>query len=587
MDAVTLEVMRNALQSIAEEMGAVLIRTALSPNIKDRKDCSTAIYTGDGRLVAQAEHIPLHLGLMQSVVKEVLRAYPREKLSPGDALIINDPYISGSHLPDICIFMPVFLGQEVIAIMANLAHHVDVGGMTPGSTPANATSIFQEGLRIPPVKIMKGGQLDEELMYLLSRNVRTPFEFNGDIRAQLAANAAGRKRFLELVQKYGIKMVQEYLEELIDYSERSLRQAIKKIPRGSWDYTDYLEGDGVSTGRLAIHARVTVREDSILVDFTGTSPQARGPFNSTRGVTLACVYYGVKSVLDPGLPSNEGIARPLEVITPEGTLVNPRFPAPVSNANINTAQRIADVVLGAFARVLPERVPAASSGTMGLLTIGGIDPRTGEHYSYVETYGGGQGATCRGDGLDGVHTNMTNTRNTPTEVMEIAYPVLVNCYSLRPDTGGPGKYRGGVGLRREITLLGHRAQVTLSSERALLRPWGLRGGLPGACSQNILVLPGGREEARPSKVTEEMGPGTRIVFLTPGGGGYGPVEERDPGMVARDVRWGLVSPEKAREDYGVEVQGEGVGGREPGQPAGQGGTGINGRKTRDGELESN
>ncbi|PKM84070.1 MAG: 5-oxoprolinase [Firmicutes bacterium HGW-Firmicutes-13] len=551
IDAVTLEVMRNALQSIAEEMGAALIRTALSPNIKDRKDCSTAVYTRDGRLVAQAEHIPLHLGLMQSVVKEVLKRYPREKLSPGDALIINDPYISGSHLPDICIFLPVFYQGEIAAVMANLAHHVDVGGMTPGSTPTSSTSIYQEGIRIPPVKIMKRGRLDENIMELLSHNVRTSFEFKGDISAQVAANAVGMKRFLELIDKHGMEKVQIYLEEMISYSERCLRKEISNIPKGSWEYTDYLEGDGITEDPIAIKARVTINEDTIKVDFQGTDKQVRGPVNSTRGVTLACVYYAVKAVLCPDIPSNEGVALPLEVITPEGTLVNPNYPAPVSNANINTAQRIADVILGAFSLFLPEKVTAASAGTMGLFTIGGIDPRSGEHYSYVETYGGGQGATCGEDGMDGVHTNMTNTLNTPTEVIEMTYPLLVNKYGLRSDTEGPGKYRGGMGLCREITILEHTAQATLSSERGKIKPWGLHGGKPGANSRNIFKYENGREEVMPAKITAEVKAGTKIIYLTPGGGGFGPPLERDLDLVARDVKWELISLERAEKEYGV------------------------------------
>lgn len=551
IDAVTLEVMRNALQSVAEEMGATLIRTALSPNIKDRKDCSTAVYTRDGRLAAQAEHIPLHLGLMQSVVKEVLKRYPKEKLFPGDALIVNDPYISGSHLPDICIFLPVFYRGDIAAVMANLAHHVDVGGITPGSTPTISTSIYQEGIRIPPIKIVKEGRINKDIMELLSHNVRTSFEFKGDIRAQIAANMVGMKRFLELIDKHGRDKVQLYLEELISYSERCLRNEIRKIPEGSWEYTDYLEGDGISEEPLTVKARLTVKEDSIKVDFQGTDKQVKGPVNSTRGVTLACVYYAVKAVLCPDIPSNEGIALPLEVITPRGTLVNPNYPAPVSNANINTAQRIADVILGAFSLFLPEKVTAASAGTMGLFTIGGLDPRSGEHYSYVETYGGGQGATCRGDGMDGVHTNMTNTLNTPTEVIEMTYPLMVNRYGLRPDTEGPGKYRGGMGLCREISVLNHTPQATLSSERGKFKSWGLEGGKPGANSQNIFVFKDGKEEIMPTKITTEVPPGTKIIYCTPGGGGYGSPLEREPELVARDVKWELITLERAEKEYGV------------------------------------
>ncbi len=561
-DPIVIEVMRNAFQSVAEEMGVALVRTALSTNIKDRRDCSTGIYTEEGELVAQAEHIPLHLGLMPAVVKSVLEHFPADNLREGEAIIINDPYISGSHLPDVCVITPVFYQGEIIAIAANLAHHVDMGGISPGSMSATATEIFQEGIRIPPLKILKSGKINKDIMDLISHNVRTSGEFWGDIYAQLAANNVGAGRFLELVQKYGAQNIKKHMEALIKYTERRLRERLKILPCGVYSFCDYLEGDGIKEEKIKIEVQLKIRRDLLKVDFTGTADQVEGPVNCTRPVALACVFFVVKSVVDPCIPSNEGISRLLEVITPEGSLVNPRFPAAVANANINTAQRVADVILGAFAQAVPERVTAASTGSMSLFTIGGIDTRKEKYYSYVETYGGGQGAKVDQDGMDGIHTNMTNTRNAPVEVMEREYPLRVEKYSLRPGTGGAGKFRGGMGLRREITVLGEKSIVSLNTERKKILPWGLNGGKRAKGSLCLIQAPGDlapRELA--SKVTQKVYFGTKITLCTAGGGGFGNPLERDPLSVREDVLNGLVTKEKAREDYGVVFK-KGSGGLE-------------------------
>ena len=552
MDPITLEVMRNAFQSAAEEMGAALIRTALSPNIKDRRDCSTGVYSAGGELVAQAEHIPLHLGLMPSVVKSTLSIFPVESLEPGDAIITNDPYVSGSHLPDICIISPFFHEGRCLGIVANLAHHVDIGGIAPGGMPTISTEIFQEGIRIPPIRIMRGGELAQEVMALLATNVRTSRELVGDIQAQLAANNVGQRRLLEIVEKYNPDQAAFYMDELVAYSERRMRARIKELPIGRFEFEDYLEGDGITDARLTIRVGLEINPDGILVDFTGTSPQTRGSVNCTRAVTLACTYFALKSAIEPELPSTGGTFRAVEVITPEGSLLNPRFPAPVSNANINTSQRIADVVLGALAQALPKQVPAASSGSMGLFTIGGLDPRSGRYYSYVETYGGGQGATWNQDGMDGVHTNMTNTRNTPVEVIEIAYPLRVERYGLVQDTDGPGRQRGGLGLTRELVVLDHAPVMSWGSDRLELSPWGLEGGGSGGGVSTWLENPDGAKESLPSKVTREVAPGSKIVLRTAGGGGYGPVGERDPEAVKRDLAEGFISPERAQTVYGAK-----------------------------------
>jgi len=552
IDPVTLEVLRNALQSVAEEMGAVLIRTALSPNIKDRRDCSTAIYNPAGDLVAQAEHIPLHLGLMPAVVKKVLEFFPPENLAPGDAVMINDPYVSGSHLPDVCIISPVFAGNRLLAVVANLAHHVDMGGAVPGSMSTSATEIFQEGIRIPPVKISSKGQINVDLLKVLAHNVRTTAEFYGDVQAQLSANQVGCKRLQELEQKAGAETLKDYMDEIINYTERRLRTALRDIPQGTYQFTDYLEGDGISDDLIKISACVRIDGNGVKVDFTGTSPQVKGPVNATRGVTLACVYFAVKAVADPDLPASEGIARVVEVITPAGTLVNPCFPAPVAHANINTAQRITDVVLGALAQAVPHKVTAAGTGSMSNFTIGGRDARQ-RYYSYVETYGGGQGAKYNQDGMDGVHVNMTNTMNTPVEVIEMNYPLRVEKYALIPDTGGPGEFRGGTGLAREITVL-EDAVVSLSTERNTIKPWGLQKGLPGRPSRCYIKVPGGEREEIPGKVTREVPGGTTIILETAGGGGFGQPCRRDPAAVRQDVVNGLVSKTAAMEFYKLDLE---------------------------------
>ncbi|NLV81593.1 MAG: hydantoinase B/oxoprolinase family protein [Synergistaceae bacterium] len=559
VDAITLEVMRNALQSVAEEMGVTLIRTALSINIKDRRDCSTAIYSLNGDLVAQAEHIPLHLGIMPTIMKGILKVYPKEKLKDGDAIVINDPYVSGSHLPDVCIFSPVFYDEKLVAFAANLAHHSDIGGIVPGGMPINATEIFQEGIRIAPVKIRKEGVIDEELVGFITNNVRTPSEWRGDMEAQLAANNVGDRRIKELIEKYGLDHLMEYMEEIMNYSERRFLSRLKEMPKGEYSFEDALEincNDDSVEKTIPIKATISVHEDEIVVDFTGTGGQIKGSLNCTLAVTTACVYYAIKAMTDPGIPSNSGAYRNIKVVAPLGTIVNPKFPAAVSNANINTSQRITDCLFGALAKILPDRAMAACAGTMSLFTIGGIDPRKDTYYSYVETYAGGMGAVSNLDGMDGVQTNMTNTRNTPTEVMEMAYPIFVTKYALIPETEGAGEFRGGLGLTREVVLLDHDAYVTLSTERSFTEPWGLFGGKPGAHSECLLEAPDGTRTPLPARMSKIIPANHKIVYRTPGGGGMGNPFSRDPKLVLKDVIAEYISPKRAREVYGVAINTE-------------------------------
>ena len=550
VDAVSVEVLRNALQSAAEEMGKTLIRTAFSTNIKDRLDASAAVYTPEGDLVAQAEHIPLHLGLMPSVVREVLKIHPPQTLHPGDALLINDPYISGSHLPDIFLITPVFFEGRLVAIVSNIAHHVDVGGLAPGSMSVKATEIFQEGLRIPGVKLIKQGEIDPDMLRLIQVNVRTSSVTLGDLYAQMAANNVGGKRIIEMIEKYGHDHVQACMQAILDYSERRMRHALAEVPVGSYTFTDYLEGDGVEEYDIPIHVNIHVDGEEVTLDFTGTSPQTKGPVNSTLGVTKACAYYAIKAMCDPDIPTNAGAFRVIHVKAPSGTVVNPDFPAPVSNANINTAQRIADTILGALADVLPHRAIAACSGTMNNFTIGGYDKESREYFSYVETYGGGQGGMRGLDGMDGVHTNMTNTLNTPSEVMEQSFPFRVERYGFAEGTGGAGEFSGGMGLVREIVIEADDVTVSLSTERRQRAPWGLFGGMPGGKSECWLVEPNGEKHLLPSKSTLTVHTGSRIILKTSGGGGYGDPSKRSAERIQQDVDHGRITQEQAKQWYG-------------------------------------
>ncbi|OLS40072.1 hydantoinase B/oxoprolinase family protein [Bacillus sp. MRMR6] len=558
IDGITLEVMKNAFYTIAEEMGVTLIRTALSTNIKDRMDCSTAIYTKNGDLVAQAEHVPLHLGLMPSVVHEVLKLFPPDLLKEGDAILINDPYISGSHLPDIFMISPIFLHGKLVGLAANIAHHVDVGGLSPGSMSVKATEIFHEGLRIPAVRIQREGVLDQEMIRLLEKNVRTGKEVLGDIYAQLAANKVAETRLIDLIEKHSVDFVFDCMEEIMNYSDRRMRAAITKVPNGSYQFKDILEGDGITEDELEIQALVKVAEDTIEVDFTGSAKQTQGPVNSTHGVTNACVYYALKAILDSEVPPNAGTYRSIKIHAPKGTIVNPNFPAPVSNANSNTSQRITDTIFGALVQVLPERSMAACSGTMNGFAIGGFDPEKESYFSYVETYGGGQGGLLDLDGMDGVHTNMTNTLNTPVEVMEQTFPFFVNKYGLIDGSGGAGKFRGGLGMERELTLLGDDFTITLMSDRQKHQPWGLFNGKGGQTSSCTLVTPEGEKMALSSKVTMKADKGSKIRLATAGGGGYGSPFERDPQFVLKDVVLGHIDFQQAKEDYGVVLEEEGI-----------------------------
>jgi len=435
IDPITLEVIRNALQSAAEEMGATLKRTGYSPNIKERKDLSCALFNPKAEMIAQAEHIPVHLGAMISSVEMTIQTFSKD-LHPGDAIILNDPYMGGTHLPDITLISPIFYKDEIVGFSANRAHHADVGGITPGSLPGSSTEIYQEGIIIPPVKLFEKGELKEDLLALIVKNVRTPEERAGDIKAQVSANRIGEKRLLDLIEKYGRETFLTTMEEILNYSERMMKAQIRRFPKGSFEATDFMDNDGVSDDPVKLQVTVTVEGESLSFDFNGTDPQREGNINAVSAVTASSTFFTVRAVTDPSIPANSGCYRPLRIFIPEGSVLNARPPAAVSAANVETSQRIVDLLLRAFARIIPDRVIAGCQGTMNTFTIGGIDPRNGKPYAYCETIAGGQWARPNADGMDGVHTNMTNTLNTPIEALEIAYPLLVERYEFNPSTGG-------------------------------------------------------------------------------------------------------------------------------------------------------
>ena len=554
VNAASLEVMRNSLFSVAEEMGAVLVRAAYSTNIKDRRDCSCAIYTSRGELTAQAEHIPLHLGIMPSAVRGLLSYCEDHSIGMelGDVFLFNDPFITGSHTWDLMVATPVFHGGEVQAIVGNLAHHADIGEHK-GHV---ATEALDEGIRIPPVKIMKGGVLDEEILSLVRSNVRIE-EVGRDLLAQIGANARGAERLQELIGRHRADGLRRYMDALMDYSERRLRAAISRLPQRQASFEDYIEGDGVTDDLVKIRVTVSVEGSEILIDFAGTDPMVTGPINSPLPVTMACAGYCVKSLVDPDAPSNEGIYRPIRVEAPEGSLVNAVYPAAVAYANSVTCMRLVDTILGAFAEILPDRVCAASTGTMNALNIKGVDPGTGRFYGYIETYAGGWGAMRGMDGLDATHTHMTNTRNAPVEAIEIAYPLRVHRYGIVVDSEGTGERRGGVGITREIEAVDHTATLGGRGDRVKIKPWGLEGGKEASGSRYYKRLRDGENVSLPSKFQGIiLKPGERIVIETAGGGGWGDPHARDSELVRRDVVEGLITLERAREAYCVAIDPE-------------------------------
>jgi N-methylhydantoinase B len=525
LDPIALEIFKNLFISVAEEMGATLGRTAYSPNIKERRDFSCACFLSDGQMIAQAAHIPVHLGAMPASVRAALEAF--DAWTPGDLVVLNDPYLGGTHLPDITMVSPVFAeGLEAPQFfVASRAHHADVGGMSPGSMPL-ATEIYQEGLIIPPVKVAEGGHTVQAILDIILRNVRTPTERRGDLAAQMAAHRVGERRLGEIVTRYGLEETLRYANGLLAYAERLTRAAIRRMPDGVYVFADEMDDDGNPGGQLLemgagprIQASVTVDDGEMTVDFAGSSPAVAGPLNAVRAITESATWYVARCVAGSDIPANSGAFAAVRVLAPRGSILDAEPPHAVAGGNVETSQRIVDVVLGALARALPNRIPAASLGTMNNLTIGGVDTERSAPFAYYETVGGGAGAGPDGDGLSGVHVHMTNTLNTPVEALEYAYPFRVRRYALRPGSGGRGAHLGGDGLIREIEFL-CPATVTILSERRRTVPYGLNGGEPGAPGRNVLIR-GGKKQDLPGKVEFEARQGDVLSMRTPGGGGWG------------------------------------------------------------------
>jgi N-methylhydantoinase B len=520
-DPVELAIFRSGVHSIAEEMGAALRRTALSPNIKERRDYSCAIFDGQARVIAMGDHMPVHLGSMPMSVAAAVAAI---RFAPGDIAVLNDPYAGGTHLPDITMVLPVFLAvaDQPSFYVSTRAHHADVGGAFPGSM-GPAREIYQEGIRIPPVRIVRAGEIDREMLNLILLNVRTPQEREGDLAAQIGACRVGEQRILEMVGKYGEDRLCALTGELLDYSERLVCAELRRMPAGEFVAEDWLDDDGIDDKPIKIRVRIRIdpMAESIQVDFTGSSPQVAGSVNAVRAITLSASFYVLRCLLERDAPATAGILRPLTLVTPPGSIVDARPPAPVAGGNVETSQRIVDVLLRALAQAIPDRIPAASAGTMSNLTIGGIDPRTGQPFTYYETAAGGMGARPGLDGISGVQTHMTNSLNTPIEALEYAYPFRVRCYAYREGSGGEGKFRGGDGLIREIELLA-AAQVTLLAERRKFRPWGLQGGEDGAAGRATVVKAATGEVIElPGKCSLHLEAGDVLRIETPGGGGWG------------------------------------------------------------------
>jgi len=537
VDPVTLEILRNQLESVAAEMGHVLIRGAYSPNIKERQDCSTALFDADGRMIAQAEHIPVHLGAMPDAVAVVLEKDPK----PGDVFVVNDPFAGGTHLPDVTLVSPVAPDGEIVGFAVSRAHHADVGGSAPGSMPPGAREIFEEGLRLPAVRLVDGGDPNEGVRDLLLANVRTPDEREADLRAQRAANDRAETRVGELLDEHGSTLLDAF-DAVVDYSRERVETEIGELPDGTYRARDVLEGDGVTDAEVPIEVAVTVDGAALDVDFAGTADQVGGNVNAPFSVAKSAVYFVVRAITDPEIPPNHGCYEPVSITAPEGSLLDPRPPAAVVGGNVETSQRVTDVTLAALAEAVPDLVPAGGQGTMNNLIVG---DRAGG-FTYYETIAGGFGGRPAKDGMDGVQVGMTNTLNTPVEALETAYPLRVERYALRPSSGGDGRHRGGLGIERTVTVETD-ATVSLLTERRRIAPRGLDGGEDGAVGENRID-----GEPVPAKTSVDVAAGATVSVRTPGGGGHGDPAERDPDARERDRRDGKV------DDRSSEADGDGV-----------------------------
>ena len=555
-DPATFEIIKNSLYKIAEEMRVVLAKTAFSPLLKSAGDYSCGVFDAKGEMVAQGPDLPIHLGSMPDAVRAVVAAFAPD-VHDGDVFIHNDPYFGGSHLPDVNVVRPAFYDGRLIGYACLRAHWPDVGSATPGSYGA-VTNIFGEGLRLPPLRLISRGTLNVDLEKLILANVRTPDERKGDLGAQLAATLRATERLQALARRYGAKELIATMAAVMDYSERLMRATLMDLPDGEGAFEDFCDGDGVAddpSGKDApfwIRLSVKKRADRLLVDFAGTDPQVKGPMNAPLSVTASGVYCGLKTAIDPNnlIPPNSGCWRAITITAPKGSVVNAEFPAPVVYANHEMSHRVADMVMGALVHFMPRQVMACSQGTSAILTLGGTDPRTARPYVSYETVKGGFGARPNKDGINVVASGISNTMNTPVEILEMAFPVRIERYEVNPDSGGAGRHRGGCGARRVWRMLSD-AIGTLCMERMTSPPFGLLGGKPGAAAVVTLTTPDGATRHLPSKGAFSWPAGAVVDMVTPGSGGFGPPAERDPVQIGRDLLDGYVSGAAAERDYGI------------------------------------
>jgi N-methylhydantoinase B len=551
VDPITFAVIKNALDTIADDMAYAVMRTARSPIVRDVLDYSVTLCDRHGRILSQAKTVALHLGAVPDAMDVVMERFG-DGLTAGDVVVLNDPYAGGMHLPDIFMFKPVFLGERLSGFMVVIAHHCDVGGRVPGSNASDSTEIFQEGLRIPPMKLFEAGRPNHTLFSLIRANVRLPDLVIGDLDAQHATCSLGERDFLRLAERHGIETLEAYFDRLIDYGEALTRKAIASWPDGTYRFTDFIDGDGFSLDPIPICCAVTVAGDHLHVDFAGSSPQVRGAINSTFSFVKSSTYLTVRCALDHEVPNNAGVYRCITVTAPVGSILNPRMPAPVA-ARALTGYRVVDTVMGALAQIVPHKVMAAGEGGNTVVAIGGYQGEACEPFILVDMINGAWGGRADQDGIEGVTNPSQNMSNLPVETLESRYPIRVESYGLRPDSGGVGQFRGGLGLTRSYRLLADEAVLQMRADRTDHRPYGLFGGGPGAASRNFISEPGGDLQPLPGKVTLRITRGTLVRHDQAGGGGYGPVSARDPGRIRADVADGKVSAAAARVDYGMEI----------------------------------
>ena len=546
-DPVTFEVVKNTLYKAAEEMKIVLAKTAYSPILKVAGDYSCGIFDTDGNMVAQGPDLPIHLGSMPDAVAAVIGKF-KDSAVEGDVYIHNDPYFGGSHLPDVNVIAPAFYDGMILGWTCVRAHWPDIGSATPGSYGA-VTEIYGEGLRMPPIRLYHGGEIDSNVEDLIMANVRTPDERQGDLRAQVAANHRACQRLVNLASKYGVHVLTRIMQEVMDYSERLMRVMLSDLPDGVGTFEDFCDGDGIvedgedEDSTFAIRMRVRKTGDALEVDFAGSDPAVSGPINAPLSVTASGVYCSLKMIVDPGslIPPNSGAWRPIRVTAPEGSVVNASFPSPVVYANHEISHRVADMTFGAMSSFMPDNVMACSQGTSGIITLGGLDPRNGQRYVSYETIKGGLGARPNKDGINVVAAGISNTMNTPIEILELSFPVRIDYYEITADSGGRGRYRGGCGSRRAWTIVGHDARAAVCLERTKSPPFGVCGGEAGAPASIALKLPDGSVPKLLTKGGFNAPAGSQILLEVPGAGGYGDADERDLEATAQDLLDGYIS----------------------------------------------